>query len=116
MTPASPPETSTALAGARGSPEIASDSAGARVRCAPGTGLAAYDASPVTGRISDARERVQEVEGGPALDAVLIGSLQKTEQYYCIAAWGTARSLAESARESDVEMYGRAIKDGQAAR
>lgn len=76
------------------------------MRCAPGTGLAAYDASPVTGRISDARERVQEVEGGPALDAVLIGSLQKTEQYYCIAAWGTARSLAESARESDVEMYG----------
>jgi ferritin-like metal-binding protein YciE len=65
------------------------------------------------GLISDARERVQEVEGGPVLDAVLIGSLQKTE-HYCIAAWGTARSLAASARESDVvKCMERAIKEGR---
>ena len=65
------------------------------------------------GLISDARERVQEIESGPALDAVLIGSLQKTE-HYCIAAWGTARSLASSAGQSEVvQCMERAIKEGK---
>lgn len=47
------------------------------------------------GLISDAREHVQEIEQGPALDALLLGAIQKTE-HYCIAAWGTARALAEA--------------------
>jgi len=47
------------------------------------------------GLINDAREHVQEIEPGPALDAVLIGAIQKTE-HYCIAAWGTARALAKA--------------------
>jgi ferritin-like metal-binding protein YciE len=65
------------------------------------------------GLISDARERVQEIESGPALDAVLIGSLQKTE-HYCIAAWGTARSLGSSAGQNEVvECMERAIKEGR---
>jgi ferritin-like metal-binding protein YciE len=65
------------------------------------------------GLISDARERVQEIEAGPALDAVLIGSLQKTE-HYCIAAWGTARSLAASAAQNEVvKCMERAIKEGK---
>lgn len=64
------------------------------------------------GLISDARERVQEIEAGHALDAVLIGSLQKTE-HYCIAAWGTARSLAASAGQSEAaKSMERAIKEG----
>ena len=64
------------------------------------------------GLISDARERVQEIETGPALDAVLISSLQKTE-HYCIAAWGTARSLATSAGQSEAaKCMERAIKEG----
>jgi ferritin-like metal-binding protein YciE len=65
------------------------------------------------GLISDAREHVQEIESGPALDAVLIGSLQKTE-HYCIAAWGTARSLASSAGQNEVvQCMERAIKEGE---
>jgi ferritin-like metal-binding protein YciE len=47
------------------------------------------------GLVNDAREHVQEIEQGPALDAVLIGAVQKTE-HYCIAAWGTARALAQA--------------------
>jgi ferritin-like metal-binding protein YciE len=46
------------------------------------------------GLINDLREHVQEIEEGPALDAVLIAGIQKTE-HYCIAAWGTAKSLAQ---------------------
>lgn len=65
------------------------------------------------GLISDAREHVQEVEAGPALDAVLIGSIQKTE-HYCIAAWGTARSLGASAGQKEVvKCMDRAIREGR---
>lgn len=65
------------------------------------------------GLISDAREHVQEIEAGPALDAVLIGSIQKTE-HYCIAAWGTARSLGASAGQKEVvKCMDRAIKEGR---
>lgn len=65
------------------------------------------------GLISDAREHVQEIEPGPGLDAVLIGSIQKTE-HYCIAAWGTARSLGASAGQKEiVKCMERAIKEGK---
>ena len=65
------------------------------------------------GLISDAREHVQEIEAGPTLDAVLIGSIQKTE-HYCIAAWGTARSLGASAGQKEiVKCMDRAIKEGK---
>jgi ferritin-like metal-binding protein YciE len=64
------------------------------------------------GLINDAREHVQEIERGPALDAVLIAALQKTE-HYCIAAWGTARSMAQSVgRKNVVTMMERALKEG----
>jgi len=33
------------------------------------------------GLINDAREHTQEIEAGPALDAVLIAGIQKTEHY-----------------------------------
>jgi ferritin-like metal-binding protein YciE len=65
------------------------------------------------GLINDAREHVQEIEDGPALDAVLIAAIQKTE-HYCIAAWGTARALAETAgQKTTVKAMKRALKEGK---
>jgi ferritin-like metal-binding protein YciE len=64
------------------------------------------------GLINDAREHIQEIEPGPALDAVLIGSMQKTE-HYCIAAWGTARALAEATSQATAaRAMSRALKEG----
>jgi ferritin-like metal-binding protein YciE len=64
------------------------------------------------GLINDAREHVQEIEAGPALDSVLIAALQKTE-HYCIAAWGTARALAKATGQKAAEKaMDRAIKVG----
>lgn len=65
------------------------------------------------GLINDMREHVQEIEQGPALDAVLIAAIQKTE-HYCIAAWGTARSLAQAVgEETTVEAMERALEEGK---
>ena len=64
------------------------------------------------GLINDAREYVQEIATGPGLDAVLIGAVQKTE-HYCIAAWGTAKALAEALGEKNAaRSMERAIKEG----
>jgi ferritin-like metal-binding protein YciE len=79
------------------------------------------DASPgrkrnvaAEGLVNDAREHVQEIKRGPALDALLVGSLQKTE-HYCIAAWGTVRTLAESVgQQSIVEAMESALDEGKA--
>src|SRR3954463_3273068 len=66
------------------------------------------------GLINDAREHVQEIEAGPALDAVLIGAVQKTE-HYCIAAWGTARALAQAVgQKTVVRSMEHALKEGKA--
>jgi ferritin-like metal-binding protein YciE len=47
-----------------------------------------------------------------ALDAVLVASLQKTE-HYCIAAWGTAKSLAAATgQKTVVKAMERALKEG----
>jgi ferritin-like metal-binding protein YciE len=65
------------------------------------------------GLINDMREHVQEIEQGPALDAVLIAAIQKTE-HYCIAAWGTARSLAQAVgEETTVSSMARALEEGK---
>jgi ferritin-like metal-binding protein YciE len=65
------------------------------------------------GLINDMREHVQEIEQGPALDTVLIAAIQKTE-HYCIAAWGTARALAQALeQESVVESMERALGEGK---
>lgn len=65
------------------------------------------------GLLRDAQEHVQEIAKGPALDAVLIGAAQKLE-HYCIAAWGTARALAEALEvESAAEAMQRAIDEGK---
>lgn len=66
------------------------------------------------GLINDAREHVQEIEAGPALDTVLIGAIQKTE-HYCIAAWGTVKALAEATGLTDAaSAMERALKEGKA--
>jgi ferritin-like metal-binding protein YciE len=65
------------------------------------------------GLINDAREHVQELEEGPALDAVLIGAMQKTE-HYCIAAWGTAKALARAMEQKTaLKTMERALKEGK---
>lgn len=64
------------------------------------------------GLINDAREHIQEIEPGPALDTVLIAGIQKTE-HYCIAAWGTARALAHAVGEKTaVSAMDRALEEG----
>jgi ferritin-like metal-binding protein YciE len=66
------------------------------------------------GLINDAREHVQEIESGPALDTVLVGAVQKTE-HYCIAAWGTARALAQAVgQKTAILAMDRALKEGGA--
>jgi ferritin-like metal-binding protein YciE len=65
------------------------------------------------GLINDAREHVQEIERGPALDCALIAAVQKTE-HYCIAAWGTAKALAEAVElKAAATAMGRALKEGK---
>jgi len=65
------------------------------------------------GLIDDVRERVQEIEQGPALDAIIIGAMQKTE-HYCIAAWGTAKSLAQAVgNKTATRAMDRALKEGK---
>ena len=53
------------------------------------------------GLIADAQEHIQEIEKGEALDAVLIAAVQKLE-HYCIAAWGTSRSIAQAVGEEEI--------------
>lgn len=65
------------------------------------------------GLVSDMREHLQEIEAGPALDSVVIGSIQKTE-HYCIAAWGTAKALAEATGQKKfVKAMDRALSEGK---
>lgn len=65
------------------------------------------------GLITDAREHLQEIEPGPALDAVAVASIQKTE-HYCIAAWGTAKALGEAlGQQRVVACMDRALNEGK---
>lgn len=65
------------------------------------------------GLLDDLRRRIQAIGAGPARDAVLIAGIQKTE-HYCIAAWDTARALAESLGiESAAAFMSRALDEGR---
>jgi ferritin-like metal-binding protein YciE len=65
------------------------------------------------GLIAAAEQHLQEIEEGPALDAALIAALQKVE-HYCIAAWGTARSLAQATGlKTTVRAMEQALKEGK---
>lgn len=66
------------------------------------------------GLINDSREHMRRIKPGPALDAVLTAGIQKTE-HYCIAAWGTAKSLAQAVgQKGAVKAMDRALKEGKA--
>lgn len=66
------------------------------------------------GLIDDAREHAQRLQPGPALDAALTAGIQKTE-HYCIASWGTAKSLAQAmGQKRTVRAMDRALKEGKA--
>jgi ferritin-like metal-binding protein YciE len=65
------------------------------------------------GLIADAQEHIQEIEKGQALDAVLIAAMQKLE-HYCIAAWGTSKSIAAGLGEQAVvEAMQTALDEGK---
>ena len=65
------------------------------------------------GLIQAAEEHLREIEEGPALDAALIAGIQKVE-HYCIAAWGTARSLAQATgQKAAVRTMEQALKEGK---
>ena len=67
----------------------------------------------VEGLIEDINQHMEEIEDPKLLDPVLLSSIQKVE-HYCIAAWGTARSLAKSHGEQTVvELMELALRDGK---
>ncbi|HEY5755561.1 MAG TPA: DUF892 family protein, partial [Steroidobacter sp.] len=67
----------------------------------------------VEGLLNDLRTRLQEIAAGSARDAVLIAGAQKIE-HYCVAAWGTARALAQALGIHPVtESMSRALDEGR---
>lgn len=67
----------------------------------------------VEGLIEDATQHVDEIENEKMLDAALIGDVQKLE-HYCIAAWGTARSMGQLfGQQKVVEAMEQAIQEGK---
>jgi ferritin-like metal-binding protein YciE len=67
----------------------------------------------IEGLIEDASQHVEEIEDEKMLDAALIGAVQKIE-HYCIAAWGTTRSMGQLfGRQKVVEVMERALEEGK---
>jgi len=67
----------------------------------------------VEGLIEDINEHLEQIDEPKLLDPVILASLQKVE-HYCIAAWGTARSLAQAQKEQPVvQLMERALKEGK---
>lgn len=66
------------------------------------------------GLITDAQEHLEELsENKILLEPVLLATLQKLE-HYCIASWGTARSLGRLLDEKPVaELMENLLKDGR---
>ncbi|HYD73487.1 MAG TPA: DUF892 family protein [Candidatus Binatia bacterium] len=65
------------------------------------------------GLLRDMLDHIQEIQKGPALDAVLIGAVQKLE-HYCIAAWGTTRAFGQALdQEMTVEVMERVLEEGK---
>ena len=67
----------------------------------------------VEGLIEDISQHMDSIEDPQLLDPVLLAGIQKIE-HYCIAAWGTARSLAQQQGEKTVvQLMERALKQGK---
>ena len=67
----------------------------------------------IEGLIEDATQHVDEIDNEKMLDAALIGAVQKVE-HYCIAAWGTARSMGQLfGQQKVVDAMERALEEGK---
>jgi ferritin-like metal-binding protein YciE len=67
----------------------------------------------VEGFIEDINQHLEQIDDPQLLDPVILASLQKVE-HYCIAAWGTARSLAQRQQEQKiVQLMERALDEGK---
>jgi len=67
----------------------------------------------VEGLLEETNELVDQIEDPMLREAALIGAVQKLE-HYCIAAWGTSRSMAQAlGRDSVVECMERALEEGK---
>ena len=65
------------------------------------------------GLLEDVNEHVAEIKDEAMLDAALLASIQKIE-HYCIAAWGTAKSMGNLlGQEKVVEAMERALEEGK---
>lgn len=65
------------------------------------------------GLLEDVSEHVDEIKDEAMLDAALLASIQKIE-HYCIAAWGTAKSMGNLlGQEKVVEAMERALDEGK---
>jgi ferritin-like metal-binding protein YciE len=65
------------------------------------------------GLLEDVNEHVDEIKDEAMLDAALLASIQKIE-HYCIAAWGTAKSMGNLlGQEKVVEAMQRALDEGK---
>jgi ferritin-like metal-binding protein YciE len=65
------------------------------------------------GLIDDANQHVEEIDDERMLDAAMIGAVQKVE-HYCIAAWGTTRSMGQLfGQQKVVEAMERALEEGK---
>ena len=65
------------------------------------------------GLLEDVNEHVDEIKDEAMLDAALLASIQKIE-HYCIAAWGTAKSMGNLlGQEKVVEAIERALEEGK---
>jgi ferritin-like metal-binding protein YciE len=63
--------------------------------------------------IEDVNEHLGDIEEDALIDAFVLAAVQKTE-HYCIAAWGTARSLAQAlGNKTTVKVMERALKEGK---
>ncbi len=65
------------------------------------------------GLIEDATQHIDEIDDGKMLDAALLAAVQKVE-HYCIAAWGTARSMGQLfGQQKVVEAMEKALEEGK---
>jgi ferritin-like metal-binding protein YciE len=65
------------------------------------------------GLIEDINEHLEEIKDEKLLDPVLLAAMQKVE-HYCIAAWGTARSMGRLLQEEWViQAMDRALDEGK---
>lgn len=67
----------------------------------------------VEGLLEDANHLAEDIDDPQVLDAATIAAVQKIE-HYCIAAWGTAKSLGESLEIREcVDAMQRALDEGK---